>query len=56
MARVEPPVSNSANPERFVEEAKFEPERPVVKIHDGSDLVDVENCPSELHGHIMCRA
>ena len=31
--------------ERFVEEAKFEPERPLIEIHDGGDLVDVENCP-----------
>ena len=41
--------------QRFVEELKFEAERPLVEVHDGSDLVDVENCPSELHGHIMCR-
>jgi hypothetical protein len=41
--------------ERFVEEAKFEPERPV-ELHDGRDLVNVENCPSELHCHIICRA
>ena len=42
--------------QRFVEEAKVEPERPSVEIHDGSDLVNVENRPSELHCHIMCRA
>jgi hypothetical protein len=41
--------------QRFVEEAEFEPERASVEIHDGRDLVDVENCSSELHCHIICR-
>ena len=39
--------------ERFVEEAKFEPERPSVEIHDLRDLVNIENCPSELHCHVI---
>src|SRR5437899_2840999 len=39
--------------QRFVEEAKFQSERPPVEIHDGGDLIDVENCPSELHCHMI---
>jgi hypothetical protein len=41
--------------QRFVEEAEFEPERASVEIHDGRDVVDVENCSCELHSHIICR-
>src|SRR6516164_11245503 len=53
MANVDPPVSQFGESQGFVEEAKLQSKNSSIEIHDRWDLVHIQNCPSELHCHMI---